>query len=69
MSSETRAPEKLRRGITGPLLFAFILGDVLGAGIYALMGVLAGRAGGMLWAPLLVALARFSPLYTPLDRR
>ena len=56
MSSETRAPEKLRRGITGPLLFAFILGDVLGAGIYALMGVLAGRAGGMLWAPLLVAL-------------
>jgi APA family basic amino acid/polyamine antiporter len=56
MASDTRAPEKLRRGITGPLLFAFILGDVLGAGIYALMGVLAGRAGGMLWAPLLVAL-------------
>ncbi|MFS0866276.1 APC family permease [Microbacterium sp. 179-B 1A2 NHS] len=50
------APSRLRRGITGPLLFAFILGDVLGAGIYALMGVLAAQVGGMLWAPLLAAL-------------
>lgn len=47
---------KLRRGISGLLLFAFILGDVLGAGIYALMGVLAQRVGGLLWAPLLLAL-------------
>lgn len=47
---------RLKRGITGPLLFAFIVGDVLGAGIYALMGVLAAEVGGMLWAPLLVAL-------------
>jgi amino acid transporter len=47
---------KLKRKITGPLLFMFILGDVLGAGIYALMGVLSGDVGGMLWAPLLVAL-------------
>ena len=38
------------------MLFAFILGDVLGAGVYALMGVLAGEVGGMLWAPLLLAL-------------
>ncbi|MDG5485333.1 APC family permease [Mycolicibacterium gadium] len=34
----------------------FILGDVLGAGIYALMGVLSEDVGGMLWAPLLAAL-------------
>lgn len=54
--TENAAPTKLRRGITGPLLFAFILGDVLGAGIYALMGVLSERVGGMLWAPLLAAL-------------
>lgn len=47
---------KLKRRITGPLLFLFILGDVLGAGIYALMGVLAEDVGGVLWAPLLVAL-------------
>ncbi|MFD5225281.1 APC family permease [Microbacterium sp. NPDC058342] len=46
----------LRRAITGPLLYAFILGDVLGAGIYALMGVLSAKVGGMLWAPLIVAL-------------
>lgn len=47
---------KLKRKITGPLLFLFILGDVLGAGIYALMGVLSQNVGGVLWAPLLAAL-------------
>lgn len=52
----TPPAERLSRRITGPLLFFFILGDVLGAGIYALMGVLAGEVGGILWAPLLVAL-------------
>jgi len=63
-AAENRAPEeghaergRLRRAITGPLLYAFILGDVLGAGIYALMGVLSAEAGGALWAPLIVALA------------
>ncbi|WP_036304737.1 APC family permease [Microbacterium sp. TS-1] len=54
--TDTPAPTRLRRGMGGPLLFAFILGDVLGAGVYALMGVLAERVGGMLWAPLLAAL-------------
>ena len=49
-------PAGLRRHITGPLLFLFILGDVLGAGIYALMGVLAATVGGALWAPMLLAL-------------
>src|SRR3954447_5244807 len=53
---DAEAPTRLRRAITGPLLFAFILGDVLGAGIYALMGVLSQDVGGALWAPLLVAL-------------
>ena len=47
---------KLRQAITGPLLFLFILGDVLGAGIYALMGTLAEDVGGALWVPLVVAL-------------
>ena len=56
MSTETSEPSTLRRGIGGPLLFAFILGDVLGAGIYALMGVLSERVGCMLWAPLLAGL-------------
>jgi len=47
---------KLKRGITGPLLYLFILGDVLGAGVYALMGTIAGEAGGAVWAPLVLAL-------------
>ena len=46
----------LRRAISGKLLFLFILGDVLGAGIYALVGVLAGEVGGAIWVPFAVAL-------------
>ncbi len=49
-------PTRLRRSVTGPLLFLFILGDVLGAGVYALVGVMSDAAGGMFWLPLLVAL-------------
>lgn len=56
MAIDSDPATRLRRGITGPLLFVFILGDVLGAGIYALMGVLSQQVGGMLWAPLLLAL-------------
>ena len=55
-STDAPAETRLKRGITGPLLFLFILGDVLGAGIYALMGVLAEDVGGALWAPLVAAL-------------
>jgi len=53
---EAEASTKLRRAITGPLLFLFILGDVLGAGIYALTGALAADVGGVIWAPLVLAL-------------
>lgn len=49
-------PTRLRRGITGKLLFLFILGDVLGAGIYALIGEIAGETGGAIWVPLGVAM-------------
>jgi basic amino acid/polyamine antiporter, APA family len=49
-------PTRLRRSVTGTLLFLFILGDVLGAGVYALVGVMSDAAGGMFWLPLLVAL-------------
>jgi amino acid transporter len=38
------------------LLFLFVLGDVLGAGIYALVGEIAGEVGGAVWVPMLVAL-------------
>jgi amino acid transporter len=46
----------LRRAISGKLLFLFIVGDTLGAGIYALVGEMAAEAGGLIWLPLLVAL-------------
>jgi APA family basic amino acid/polyamine antiporter len=46
----------LKRNISGLFLFLFILGDVLGAGIYALVGVIAGETGGAVWLPLGVAL-------------
>jgi APA family basic amino acid/polyamine antiporter len=47
---------RLSRAVTGRLLFLFILGDVLGAGVYALFGVIAGEVGGAVWVPMVVAL-------------
>ncbi|MEI5032173.1 APC family permease [Streptomyces sp. S1A(2023)] len=38
------------------MLYFFILGDVLGAGVYVLVGQVAAESGGAVWAPLLVAL-------------
>ena len=57
-SDTTAAPESttLERAISGKLLYVFILGDVLGAGIYALVGEIAGEVGGAIWVPMLVAL-------------
>lgn len=46
----------LKKVITGPLLFAFIVGDTLGAGIYTLVGTMANDVGGVIWLPLLIAL-------------
>ncbi|WP_183099598.1 APC family permease [Nocardioides pelophilus] len=40
----------------GPwLLLLFIVGDILGAGVYAVTGQMAGYVGGMLWLPFLCA--------------
>ena len=55
-SGDDGGETRLKRSVTGRLLFLFILGDVLGAGIYALFGVIAGEIGGAVWLPLLVAL-------------
>lgn len=38
------------------MLFLFILGEVLGAGVYALVGEIAGEVGGAVWLPMPVAL-------------
>jgi len=39
------------------MLLFFVIGDVLGAGIYALVGEVAGRVGGAIWLAFLIALA------------
>nr|WP_041582839.1 APC family permease [Xylanimonas cellulosilytica] len=40
----------------GPkLLLLFIVGDILGTGVYALTGSVAGEVGGAAWAPFLIA--------------
>ncbi len=38
------------------MLFFFVIGDVLGAGIYALVGEVGGKVGGAIWASFLLAL-------------
>lgn len=55
-SAQQPAASKLKKGINGPMLYLFILGDVLGAGIYALVGEVSGEVGGAIWVPLVVAL-------------
>ena len=46
----------LKRTVGTLLLFFFIVGDTLGAGIYTLIGTMAADVGGMLWLPLVLAL-------------
>ncbi|MEU3527359.1 APC family permease [Streptomyces sp. NPDC038707] len=46
----------LKKALTTPLLYFFILGDVLGAGVYVLVGQIAAESGGAVWLPLLLAL-------------
>ena len=45
----------LRRAIGPWMLLVFVVGDVLGAGIYALVGVVAGETGGAIWTAFLFA--------------
>lgn len=46
---------ELRRVMGPKLLLLFIVGDILGTGVYALTGTVAGEVGGAAWAPFLVA--------------
>src|SRR5215218_5552023 len=50
-----RPSTPLRPAITRPMLTAFVIGDVLGAGIYALVGEVAGKVGGAVWTSFLAA--------------
>ncbi|MBK5110754.1 MAG: amino acid permease [Thermoleophilia bacterium] len=46
----------LSRSVSRPMLTLFVIGDILGAGIYALVGEVTGRVGGAVWLSFLVAL-------------
>jgi amino acid transporter len=48
---------ELKRVLGPGLLLLFIVGDILGAGVYAVTGRLAGQVGGIAWLPFLVAFA------------
>src|SRR4029453_6869990 len=54
-SIEDPEETRLNRVITRPMLTFFILGDILGAGIYALTGQVAADVGGAIWSSFLVS--------------
>jgi amino acid transporter len=47
----------LKRSITGGQLFFYTLGDVLGSGIYVLIGLVAAAVGGAFWIAFAVGVA------------
>ena len=53
-SAETDSSE-LKRVMGPKLLLLFIVGDILGTGIYALTGQVAAEVGGAAWLPFLIA--------------
>ena len=54
--AETVEEQPQLRRVMGPgLLLLFIVGDILGTGVYALTGDVAAEVGGAAWVPFLVA--------------
>jgi len=55
-TADGAAAEPALHRVMGPwLLLLFIVGDILGTGIYALTGQVARQVGGVVWLPFLVA--------------
>ncbi|UYQ76844.1 APC family permease [Glutamicibacter sp. JL.03c] len=61
VDSDTPVPKsqdaELKRVIGPKLLLFLIMGDIIGAGIFAITGKVAGQVGGAAWLPFLVAFA------------
>lgn len=56
MSGPTTEEQPQLRRVIGPgLLLLFIIGDIMGTGIYALVGDVAAQVGGAAWVPFLLA--------------
>ena len=60
--SETQEQTSLRRAVTPAMLLVFVVGDMVGGGIYALVGEVGDRVGGALWTGFILAL--FLALFT-----
>jgi amino acid transporter len=54
---ERHDPGDLKRSITGRLLFFYVLGDVLGSGIYVLIGAVAAAVGGAFWVAFAIGIS------------
>ncbi len=54
-TADGERPNELKRVMGPKLLLLFIVGDILGAGIYAVTGQMAGQVGGIVWLPFLLA--------------
>jgi basic amino acid/polyamine antiporter, APA family len=54
-------PERLRRRVSRAGLTIYGIGGMLGGGIYALTGEVAGRAGSLAWASFVVAMVVAAP--------
>ena len=52
---DTGERPELKRVMGPGLLLLFVVGDILGTGVYALTGDVAAEVGGAAWVPFLVA--------------
>ena len=59
MPTETKVAQhgELKRSITAKQLYFYVVGDVLGSGIYVLVGLVAAAVGGAFWMAFLVGVA------------
>lgn len=53
---ETEEQPQLHKAISRKLLLLFVIGDVVGGGIYTLVGNIGAEVGGVVWLPMLLAL-------------
>ncbi len=54
---DTHGHSELKRSITGSQLYFYVVGDVLGSGIYVLVGLVAAAVGGAFWMAFLAGVA------------
>jgi APA family basic amino acid/polyamine antiporter len=55
--SDAAEGSPLKRAIGPRLLLFFVVGDIIGAGVFAITGDVAAQVGGVAWLPFLVAFA------------